>query len=100
MRLFTLFLFVSVLGAAPASAAAAPFICGPRESIEARLAETYSERPMAMGLSTEGWVVEVFTTRHGGTWTIIATSPNGVSCISTFGQNWERLLWPEEEEGS
>ncbi len=49
MRLFTRLLFICVLGAAPASAAAAPFICAPRSDVVKRLAEKYSERPMAMG---------------------------------------------------
>lgn len=59
------------------------------------LKEQYGERAMAHGLAHTGAVAEIFTSPKG-TWTIIATSPNGMSCMIGSGESWQTTLAGDE----
>ena len=71
----------------------ADVVCGQRGDIIARLHKKYAEVPEAMGLSSNGTVVEVLTS-ESGTWSILVTHPNGVSCLLAIGEGWENLPKP------
>ena len=45
---------------------------------------------MAIGV-TNGRLVELLTAKDGLTWTIILTSPQGVSCLIASGDGWRPL---------
>jgi hypothetical protein len=68
--------------------AAAEPICGDRTAILESLAHEFQEVPAAMGVSNGGEVIEVFTARHGRTWTILVTHRDGNSCIVAAGEQW------------
>ncbi len=72
-------------------ASAQQSVCGKREDVLKQLSIRYSEAPAAMGLSSTGGMVEVLTSRAGGSWTIIMTMPSGVSCLVAAGENWESV---------
>lgn len=76
--------------ASGAVVAQTPEACADRSVIVERLDAGYSERPVAMGLSANGAMVEVFASSNGS-FTIIATRPSGVSCILVTGESWEGL---------
>ena len=78
------------LAAHPAAAAGQPQ-CTPRDAVLKRLSSEYAEAPVALGLSSNGGIVEVLTSGEGNTWTIIITMPNGVSCMVAAGEYWEGL---------
>lgn len=63
-------------------------VCGKRDDIVSRLEQGYQEFNSAMGMSTNGSLVELFTSDNG-TWTLMLTQPDGVSCLIAAGQNWE-----------
>ena len=86
------------LNAALSAASAQVALCGLRPDMLRGLSGTYSEEPSAMGLATNGGVVEVLTSPEGDTWTIIITSPNGMSCLIAAGENWEDVR--PDREGS
>jgi len=86
MAFSILVIFLSVGGQASAQIAA----CGDRGSIAEKLDDGYSEQPVAMGLSTDGSVIEVFASTTG-TFTIVVTQPTGMSCILVTGGSWEGL---------
>jgi hypothetical protein len=69
--------------------------CGQRADVEKMLKEQYGERAMAHGLAHSGAVAEIFTSPKG-TWTIIATSPNGISCMIGSGESWKTTLAADE----
>ena len=71
--------------------AEAQTMCGNRTDVLGKLSNGYSENATAMGLSSNGGVVEVLTSPKGNTWTIIITMPNGVSCLIAAGESWETL---------
>ncbi len=90
---------VLIATAAPAALAqgdgSAP--CGKREELLSHLSQKYSERPVAMGLATNGSLVEVLSSKAGGSFTIVYTMPNGVTCLMAAGSNWEFTKTPAED---
>ena len=66
--------------------------CGKRDKLIGTLQQTYSEKPVAIGLSQDGSLIELLTSADGSTWTLLVTLPNGTSCIATAGQDWQPLI--------
>ncbi len=71
-----------------AANATAQVPCYQRERIVTLLAAKYKEVPVAIGVNLKGDLVEVLSSEHGHTWTIIFTTPEGVSCVVTAGDGW------------
>ncbi len=84
-----------MLGAALATistaAAAASNQCNTRDHILGLLAKKYKESPVAAGVTNTGGLVEVLSTGKGDTWTIIITTPKGVSCLVAAGEAWREF---------
>ena len=78
-----------------ATGAAAQTRCAPRAIVVERLAGHYGEAFAGGGLRDEGAVFEVWTSAEEGTWTILLTRPNGVSCVMASGTNWRDALASE-----
>ena len=70
-------------------AAHAQFACAPRDGIVAELAQRFKETPEANGVTPDGMLLEVFVS-EARSWTILITSPKGISCLAASGENWER----------
>ncbi len=66
-------------------------VCDARTTVLTELNGNYAEKPSAMGLAKTGTVVEVLRS-EGGSWTIIMTAPNGVSCMLASGKHWQVVL--------
>ena len=47
-----------------------------------------AEAPRALGITSDGAVLELFTAGEGETWTITVTLPNGKSRIIATGEHW------------
>lgn len=78
----------SVACGMPVSAQSAGKLCGQRQTLMADLKDRYSETPTAIGLDSNGVLVEVLTAKEGETWTILLSMPNGMSCVVASGENW------------
>ena len=65
--------------------------CGKRTDVVRILRETFGEGPIAQGLANTGAVAEVFINAEGH-WTIVASSPNGLSCMIGAGQSWRPVV--------
>ncbi|NJO32079.1 MAG: hypothetical protein HC869_02060 [Rhodospirillales bacterium] len=72
--------------------------CGLRAGVVAGLERRYQEEQTALGLTAKGNLIEVFVS-PSGSWTIIQTSPQGMSCIMAAGSRWAQRTWPPREEG-
>jgi hypothetical protein len=72
-------------GAAPADAQSK---CKARDSVIKLLGDKYQEAPVAIGVTSNGKLVEVLSSDTGETWTILITSPEGVSCLVAAGEGW------------
>ncbi len=62
--------------------------CKPRDNVLEYLAKKYQEAPVAMGITYQGGLVELLTTENGSTWTIIISTPDGLSCFVAGGEDW------------
>jgi hypothetical protein len=62
--------------------------CGDRATMVGKLAEEFRENPMAVGMVDQSAVLEIFVSDEG-TWTILATGTDGVSCVLSAGEGWE-----------
>ena len=62
--------------------------CANRAEFLNHLSANYKEAPVAMGLTANGGLLEVVASRDGS-WTIIVTTPNGMSCGVASGMSWE-----------
>jgi hypothetical protein len=74
----------------PAAAQGVPSACAARDALLSQLEHKYGEVPVAIGVAN-GKLVELLTAKDGITWTIILTSPRGVSCLIASGDGWRPL---------
>ena len=72
--------------------------CSQRESVVGYLGKKYGEQPVALGVTSNGGLVEVLSTEGGGTWSIIATSAQGWSCLVAAGEAWKMIAASFGEE--
>ena len=73
-----------------ASAESEQSVCGDRNTFLEKLNATYGEQPVGMGLANNGTMLEIATSGEGS-WTILVTRPDGVSCVVGTGEAWERV---------
>lgn len=74
-----------------ATVAAAQPQCDQRESVLQVLEQKYKEAPVALGVTHNGGLVEVLSTGNGTTWSIIVTTPQGMSCLVAAGEGWRAM---------
>ena len=96
MRTATRFLVGTVLAAIAltssyTAAQAQRSACGDREKMVAHLAKKYEEQPIALGLQTDGRVLEVFSSKTSGSWTILVSTPDGFACLASSGEAWQPI---------
>ena len=82
--------FTGALTGSSAPATAGQPICGARDDVVSDLKKKYAETASARGLATAGMMIEVFVSPEG-TFTIVATQPNGTSCLLAAGEAWHKL---------
>jgi hypothetical protein len=63
--------------------------CLPHDEMLKHLSQQFKEKPVAMGVSDNGSLLELFATPDGATWTALVTRPNGVSCVVMSGDTWQ-----------
>ena len=79
--------FLAVIAVTPALAQNVR-ACGPRQAIIDHLKTNYDETIIAQGLSSRGWMLEIFVNGEVESWTIISTNPNALSCLKDEGTSW------------
>ena len=73
--------------------------CGERTASMSHLEDGYSEKPVAMGLDAQGRVLEVLAA-PSGTWTMLVSTPGGLTCLIASGVAWEELQIKAGEDPS
>ena len=74
------------------TAANAQLRCGPRDKVVKSLAQKYKETQRFVGLAQNGsFMLEVFVSEDGKTFTVTTTSPQGVTCLRAGGINWQAV---------
>jgi len=74
--------------AAMAPPAFAQTYCAPRSKVVSQLAEKYGEVSHGAGLQSESALVEVWSSRKTGSWTIVVTHADGSACVLAAGKEW------------
>ena len=59
--------------------------CAQRETVVERLETRYSEHLVARGLQSKNALMEIFGSATTGTYTVLITNPQGVSCVVGTG---------------
>ncbi len=65
-------------------------VCSERKKFTSFLSKKYKEMPKAVGLVSNTGMMEVYVSKQG-TWSILMTTPNGISCLIAAGDHWEGL---------
>ena len=65
--------------------------CHNAAEIAKQLSSKYEEAPVAFGLQSNGNLLQVYASTQKDTWTVVSTTPNGMSCIVAAGKKWESL---------
>lgn len=86
-----------ILGCLLSEPAPAQVMCQDRDSLVAGLAREYREVRRGIGVTLTGNIVEVF--RSERTWTIVVTTPDGISCFIAAGRDWETVEKPAKGQG-
>lgn len=97
MRLFVLTLLACILYAPMAWGGP---LCMDREDAIAALARQYDEHLVAIGIANTGALVERLESAGGKTWTLIATTPDGRSCLIAAGDSWTPYVAKVKGEAS
>ncbi|MEM5476470.1 hypothetical protein [Pacificibacter sp. AS14] len=92
MTYFTRLIFVAVFAAfILPTALSAQQNCAKRDQVIARLASKYGEVRQSIGLAPNSGVFEIYASQDTGSWTILVTNTNGISCLVASGQAFEIL---------
>jgi len=83
---------VTTLAPTPATAME---ICRERHEIADLLTNQRQEQHFASGLQASVQLIELWVSDETGTWSILVTKPDGMSCLVASGTSWtEQLMQP------
>ena len=88
-RILTTSALILGMAAAGPPAAQAQMACGERDSVVAKLGDKYGEVRRGGGLASPTAIIEIWASEATGTWTILKTTPNGLTCIMAVGDAWQ-----------
>jgi len=100
-KTITAILFLSTLLAGPALAQQQPAPnCGQMADWDRMLAEKYGETEIRQGLSARGWLMHLYMTPDGSTWTIVGEKPGtNAGCQLDGGTDLREPPLPEADMG-
>lgn len=64
--------------------------CMPHNGANDKLRAQFGEKVLGRGVSGDGTLVEIFLS-PSGSFTVIKTTPKGMSCVVDFGEGWQTL---------
>lgn len=65
-------------------------LCAQRDAMVKALKGKYQEQRRGVGVASRAGVMEIYVSAQG-TWTIVISMANGMSCILAAGRDWEEL---------
>ena len=71
--------------------------CHNATEIAKQLGSKYDEAPVAFGMQSNGNLLQVYASEDKGTWTVVSTTPTGMSCIVAAGRRWESLPYVKDD---
>ncbi len=67
--------------------------CAPRSAVVQVLAARFGETRQSMGLAAADQLMEVYAS-DAGSWSLIVSTPDGLSCLLASGQSFEQVQEP------
>lgn len=64
--------------------------CAPRADVLAHAEKEWKEKSVGRGVTSTGGLFEVLVSEDGA-WTVLLTTPAGLSCLIASGQGWRAL---------
>lgn len=95
-RILTSALLFGMVATGPPAAA---MTCAPRVDLVDRLSTEFDETLTATGLQNARSLVEVWSSPDRGSFTILVSHPNGISCVVSTGKNWTSIAAPPDKKG-
>ena len=90
-------LLVIVISASIFPSPAQSQICTTHERISAGLKQKFGEEIQAIGITSVGALIEIYTSPYG-TWTVVLTIPNGPSCVIADGVDFQIMLQQKQPQ--
>jgi len=87
------FILIVILITWPFAVRGQPF-CMKHSDFVAKVAEEYQETLVGFGLLSDNKIFEVFASSEGATFTIVFTTPEGLTCPIGAGQGWRNVFVP------
>jgi hypothetical protein len=80
---------IALIACTPRAEAGETGACAARAEVVAKLAQRFGETLRSVGLQRADGLVEIYASEKTGTWTILVTRPDGMSCLLAAGELWE-----------
>jgi len=93
-RIVTSALVFGTIALASPLNAQASLNCQEREKLVQTLETRYNETLISAGLQGPEQLLEVWSAQDTGSFTILITKPNGISCVVASGKNWISYDFP------
>ena len=77
------------MAAAAPPVAQAQMACGARDAVVENLGQKYGEVRRGGGLTGSTAIYEIWASEETGSWTILKTTPNGLTCVMAVGEGWQ-----------
>lgn len=90
-RIVSSALVIGVVALAPPAHAQSALTCQLREKLVRTLENRYNESLDSMGLQGPQLLLEIWSAEDTGSFTVLLTKPNGISCIVASGNNWQKI---------
>lgn len=95
-RLFCAAVVFGAAATAPPADAQAPR-CMPRPVLIEVLETQYKENLSGGGLQNAQQLLEIWTSKQTGSFTVFVTRPDGMSCVMATGKNWNGIAEQTKE---
>jgi hypothetical protein len=74
--------------------------CAPRAQLLELIENRFAETRRAIGLTASQTVMELYASENSGSWTILVTLPNGMTCLVAAGSGFEAETGPAPARGA
>ena len=98
MKILTVLAFLGGLLLASAASAQERRACDRTDVMFTRLANIYQEMQVGLGPTLTGRLMTLLTSKHGETWSLVLSMPDGSSCMIAAGEGWRNSLWVDPAE--
>ena len=96
-RLFTAAIIFGAAALAPPALAQSPPMCLERSQLTEALQEAYHESPRGAGLQSPYQMLEIWSSPETGSFTVLVTRPDGISCVVASGNYWQDAPPPQPD---